>query len=43
MTKFSPPAINNNNSIYKVEDILVLHELNKRPTFVNDRFRDEVS
>ena len=36
MTKFSPPAINNNNSIYKVEDILVLHELNKRPTFVND-------
>ena len=36
MTKFSPPTINNNNSIYKVEDILVLHELNKRPTFVND-------
>ena len=35
MTKFSPPAINNNNSKYKVEDILVLHELNKRPTFVN--------
>ncbi|EGA90211.1 hypothetical protein GPDM_06695 [Planococcus donghaensis MPA1U2] len=36
MTKFSPPAIHNNNNIYKVEDILVLHELNKRPTFVND-------
>lgn len=36
MTKFSLPAINNNNSIYKVEDILVLHDLNKRPTFVND-------
>ncbi|ANU28301.1 SAP domain-containing protein [Planococcus versutus] len=36
MTKFSPPAIHNNNSIYKVEDILVLHELNKRPTYVND-------
>ncbi|MDN7242266.1 SAP domain-containing protein [Planococcus sp. N028] len=35
MTKFSPPAINNKNSKYKVEDILVLHELNKRPTFVN--------
>ncbi|MCP2036452.1 hypothetical protein L1279_003494 [Planomicrobium sp. HSC-17F08] len=35
MTKFSPPAINNTNSKYKVEDILVLHELNKRPTFVN--------
>ncbi|MGK7377603.1 SAP domain-containing protein [Planococcus sp. 1R117A] len=35
MTKFNPPAINNKNSIYKVEDILVLHELNKRPTFVN--------
>ncbi|ETP68035.1 SAP domain-containing protein [Planococcus glaciei] len=36
MTRFSPPAINNDNSKYKVEDILVLHELNKRPTFVND-------
>jgi len=36
MTKFSPPEIYNNNRIYKVEDILVLHELNKRPTFVND-------
>lgn len=36
MTKFSPPAIHKNNSIYKVEDILVLHELNKRPTYVND-------
>lgn len=36
MTKFSPPAIHNNNSIYKVEDILVLHELNKRPTYVNE-------
>lgn len=36
MTKFSPPAINNENSKYKVEDILVLDELNKRPTFVND-------
>lgn len=35
MIKFSPPAIKNNNSKYKVEDILVLHELNKRPTFVN--------
>lgn len=35
MKKFSPPAINKNNSKYKVEDILVLHELNKRPTFVN--------
>lgn len=35
MTKFSPPAINNENSKCKVEDILVLHELNKRPTFVN--------
>lgn len=35
MTKFIPPAVNNNNSKYKVEDILVLHELNKRPTFVN--------
>lgn len=35
MTKFSPPAINKNNFKYKVEDILVLHELNKRPTFVN--------
>lgn len=36
MTKFRPPEINNNNSKYKVEDILVLYELNKRPTFVND-------
>lgn len=35
MTKFSPPAIKNDNSKYKVADILVLHELNKRPTFVN--------
>jgi len=36
MTEFNPPAIKNNHSEYKVEDILVLHELNKRPTFVND-------
>ncbi|HDE7580255.1 MULTISPECIES: SAP domain-containing protein [Staphylococcus] len=35
MVKFSPPAIKNDDSKYKVADILVLHELNKRPTFVN--------
>ena len=33
--KFNPPTIKTNNSKYKVEDILVLHELNKRPTFVS--------
>lgn len=36
MTNFRPPEIKKNDSEYEVKDILVLNELNKRPTYVND-------
>src|SRR5690625_5194057 len=39
MTNFRPPEIKKNDSEYEVKDILVLNELNKRPTYVNDPLR----
>lgn len=39
MTNFRPPEIKKNDSEYEVGDILVLNELNKRPTYVNDPLR----
>lgn len=37
MAESSSPKIKNQNVKYKVEEVLVLYELNKRPTFVNKR------
>lgn len=36
MAKFSSPEIKKQDIKYKVEDVLVLYELNKRPTFVKE-------